>query len=85
MVQEIIKYSTRVKSTAAYLTRCSDVLVICMVSPVTRCSTTVANNDTTYRCTVMMDTEDKYITSKSTALVMKDQKMEQRHSMLPTI
>ena len=34
---------------ALYLQRWSDVLVICMVSPVTRCSTTVASNVTTYR------------------------------------
>uniref|UniRef100_A0A2P2LC13 Geranylgeranyl pyrophosphate synthase n=1 Tax=Rhizophora mucronata TaxID=61149 RepID=A0A2P2LC13_RHIMU len=29
------------------LQRCAEVLVICMVSPVTRCSTTVASNETT--------------------------------------
>jgi len=37
------------ESKAAYLQRCSDVEVICIVSPVTRCSTTVASNVTTYR------------------------------------
>ena len=34
-------------NSGGYLQRCSHVVVICMVSPVTRCSTTFANNDTT--------------------------------------
>lgn len=42
---KIYKYDGN--SGAGYLQRCSAVVVICMVSPVTRCSTTFASNDTT--------------------------------------
>jgi hypothetical protein len=37
------------ETTTIYLRRCSEVVVICIVSPVTRFSTTFARRDTTYK------------------------------------